>query len=292
MESPMDTESRFPSSSRAVMPQGSAGGCACGGAGAATQESHVYAIGRIEARFPRISVEKEFHQAAGRADSAGLTDRETFHSVMTRRENRYLVPHLCWVMSIEGVVSYLLIPRDPNDLDLLLESIRPTPRAVDVDVVIGARGPLAPAEMCNGLIVPMVGIDQVYSFNVEQLITAIPRPERIDEARFKSASEELFYRIMQMSDNAGATDEHRALNYLAVRYQAIFATAAECFSRDFWLSDVEVRASRLSGTRTIMDVIFGYTNRNTDVREKFFVRVDVTDRFPFLVSKLQPYFDR
>jgi hypothetical protein len=28
---------------------------------------------------------------------------------------------------------------------------------------------------------------------------------------------------MQLTDNAGATDEHRALNYLAMRYPAIYA---------------------------------------------------------------------
>lgn len=35
-----------------------------------------------------------------------------------------------------------------------------------------------------------------------------------------------------------------------------------------------------------------YTNRNTDFREKFCVRVDVTEEFPFLVTKLGPYYDR
>jgi hypothetical protein len=32
-----------------------------------------------------------------------------------------------------------------------------------------------------------------------------------------------------------------------------------------------------------------YTNRTADVTEKFFVRVDVTEEFPFLVTKLSPY---
>jgi hypothetical protein len=58
------------------------------------------------------------------------------------------------------------------------------------------------------------------------------------------------------------------------------------------LSAVEVRPSPLSGTRNIVDVIFSYTNRNTDVTEKFFVRVDVTEEFPFLVTKMSPYYDR
>ena len=74
-----------------------------------------------------------------------------------------------------------------------------------------------------------------------------------------------------MTDNAGATDEHRALNYLAVRYQAIYANAAEAFAQNCSLTGVECTGLALSGTRNVVDVIFSYTNRNTDVEEKFFV---------------------
>ena len=95
-----------------------------------------------------------------------------------------------------------------------------------------------------------------------------------------------------MTDNAGATDDHRALNYLAMRYPGIYAKAAEEFARDFSPSGVEVHPSPLSGTRNIVEVIFSYTNRNTDFTEKYFVRVDVTEEFPFLVTKLSPYYDR
>ena len=103
---------------------------------------------------------------------------------------------------------------------------------------------------------------------------------------------ELFDRIMFVADNAGATDEHRALNYLAVRYPAIYATAADAFGRNASLTAVTARASRLSGTRRIVDVVFSFTNRNTDVTEQFFVRVDVTEEFPFLVTKMSPYYNR
>ncbi len=140
--------------------------------------------------------------------------------------------------------------------------------------------------------IPIVIFDQIYTFSRESLIEAIPRPEGVDAQQFGAASRELFDRIMQMTDNAGATDEHRALNYLAVRYPAIYAKAAEEFAGNFSLSAVEVRPSPLSGTRKIVDVIFSYTNRNTDFTEKFFVRVDVTEEFPYLVMKLSPYFDR
>jgi PatG C-terminal len=73
---------------------------------------------------------------------------------------------------------------------------------------------------------------------------------------------------------------------------AIYAHAAEEYARDFSLTGVEARLSSLSSTRRIVEVIFSFTNRNTDFTEKFFVRVDVTEAFPFLVTKLSPYFDR
>ena len=95
-----------------------------------------------------------------------------------------------------------------------------------------------------------------------------------------------------MADNAGATDAHRALNYLAVRYQAIYATAASAFARNASLTGVEVAPSALSATRNVVEVIFSYTDRSTDVVEKFFVRVDVTDEFPYLVTKMSPYYNR
>jgi hypothetical protein len=237
-------------------------------------------------------VEKEFAQATGRAGTAGLTDLQALQAVLSKRENRYLVRQLCWVMTIEGLETYLLVPQDPADFDLLVEALRPTPQPWDLDCVIGSRGPIAPPDMCNGLMVPIVAFDQIYSFDRDALIQAIPKPDALSPEVFAPAAEELFDRIMQMTDNAGATDEHRALNYLAVRYHAIYANAAEAFGRNASLTGVNVTVSPLSGARKVVDVILSYTNRNTDVIEKYFTRVDVSEEFPFLVTKLSPYYDR
>jgi hypothetical protein len=279
-------------SSLAPQPCPTCGAAPAANGGVAATHSYVYTIGRIEPRFPRLSVEKELAQVTGRADTAGLSDRQALQRVLSERQNRYLVRQLCWVMTIESLETYILTPRDPGDLDLLVEALRPNPTPMDLDVVIGTRGPIAPPEMCNGLMVPIVAFDQIYSFDRDALIKSIPRPEKVTAKEFQPAAAELFDRIMQMTDNAGATDEHRALNYLAVRYPAIYANAAEAFARDSSLTAVDVRISPLSGTRNIVDIIFSYTNRNTDVTEKFFVRVDVTEEFPFLVTKMSPYYDR
>jgi hypothetical protein len=264
----------------------------CGVAPMSSSPSHVYCLGRIEPRFPNIAVEKEFAQAAARAPTKGKTDREVMRAVLSLRENRYLARELCWVLTLQGLETYLLTPHDSFDFGLLVESVRPTPRPTDLDVVIGSRGPIAPPEMCNGLMVPIVVFDQIYSFDRDSLIRTIPRPQKIPAKEFQPAAEELFDRIMQMTDNAGSTDENRALNYLAVRYPAVYAKVAEQFAADASLSEVEVRLSPLSDVRKIVDVLFAFTNRKTDVTEKFFVRVDVTEEFPFLVTKMSPYYDR
>jgi hypothetical protein len=240
-------------------------------------------------------VEKEFARAAGVTETTGLTDRETFHAVLSKPENRYLARKICWAFAIEGLPAYVLFPRHRGDLEALVEAIRPVPKPVDVDVIIGEKGPVAPPEMCGGLQLPMVAFDHTFSFDRDSMIKSIPRPESIpekDDPKFRSAAGELFDRIMQVADNMGATDEHRALNYLAVRYPAIYAKAAEEFGRNFSLTGVVARPSRLSGARKIVSAIFSYTHRETDVTEKYFVRVDTTEGFPFMVTKMAPYYDR
>lgn len=269
--------------------------CGCGGSvpliKRSMDRSFIYAVGKIEPRFPSLGVEKEYLQAVGRSETKGQTDHEAMKTALSKRENRYLVRQMCWVLKIEGLETYIITPRDPSDFDMLVDALRAPPRGTDVDVVVGIRGPVATPEMCNGLMVPIVAFDQIYSFDVDMLIKAIPRPEKVDAKKFSATAEELLGKLMQMADNVGAADEHRALNYLSVRYNAIYANATEMHERNFQLDGVQVSLSPLSGTRKVVNVIFSYRNRNSDVVEKYFTRVDVTEEFPYLISKLAPYYD-
>src|SRR5829696_4984604 len=221
----------------------------------------VYALGQIEPRFPSLGVEKEFAQVAGQSDASGLTDRQALHALLSEPGNRYLARQLCWVLTIQGLDTYILRPRVPDDIQLLVDAVRPTPRRTDVDVVIGVLGPIAPPETCNALMVPIVVVDHIYSFDVESLLEAIPRPRNVKADQFEASNQELFSRITQMNDNAGATDADRALNYLTVRYPAIYHKTAERFAANSSLRSVQVRPSRLAATRNIVDVVFAYTDR-------------------------------
>ena len=151
----------------------------------ASAAPYVYAIGRIEARFTTLSAEKEFAQAAGRTDATGQTDQQTLHTVLSEPRNRYLARQMCWVLRIQGLETWLLRPRDAGDLALLIDAIRPAPTPGDIDVVIGTAGPVAGPDVCNGLMLPMLMFEQLYSFDRDTLIRAIPRPEKTTAAQFR-----------------------------------------------------------------------------------------------------------
>lgn len=119
----------------------------CDSGAASVSVSYVYAIGRIEARFPRLSVEKEFAQAIGRAETKEQTDQQAFHNALSKRENRYLARQMCWVFTIQGLETYLLQPRDPGDFDRLVEAIQPQLSPMDI-VSSSECGDLLPHRRC------------------------------------------------------------------------------------------------------------------------------------------------
>jgi hypothetical protein len=87
-----DASAITPSQENVAMPPpaGQSSCPTCTGGAASMPVSYVYALGRIEARFPRLSVEKEFVQVAGRSETAGKTGQQVFHTILSKRENRYL----------------------------------------------------------------------------------------------------------------------------------------------------------------------------------------------------------
>jgi len=237
-------------------------------------------------------VEKEMAQAIGRAETASLTHHQAIRKVLEVPQNRYLARQLCWVMMTDGQDAHIVVPRYPSDYGLLVEALRPSPNPLDIDVAIGLRGPIASPDLCNGLTLPILIFDVLYSFDRDSLLKAIPRDKEVAAKEFTDAAAELLHAIVQLNDSAGASDHDRALNYLAVRYPEIYAAYAQALAGNVSMPTIQVTSSALSGTRKIVDVIFPFTNRATDVTEKKFLRVDVTDEFPFLVTKMSPYYDR
>lgn len=277
-----------------VTPQASGSCPTCAAAQASPTMSPptcVYVIGHIEPRYPLLSIEKEAMQAVSRVGATKDTDRQIMAKVLQDSNNKYLVRQLCWVLLVQGIETYILVPRDGN-YQPLVDAYRAEPNPGDLELVIGVRGPIAQPTMCNGLLVPILIFDQIYVFDRKSLLESVPVPKDADAKKFSAAAAEMFDRIIQQSDNQGATPEDIAKNYLAVRYARVYSLAAEQFAENRSFTSIDVLPSPLSGTRKVVDVVFSFTDRATDVVSKYFVRVDVTECFPFLVSKMAPYYDR
>ncbi|MEM9216686.1 MAG: hypothetical protein AAGD25_20345 [Cyanobacteria bacterium P01_F01_bin.150] len=256
----------------------------------------VYALGTVSARFPNMSLEKEFAQAASTETTTDLTDRQIFYQVLSNSDNRYIARDMCWIFTVENVETYILKPRTTDELTQLIDMLNEpvTTPMQDVDVVIGRLGPIAPYEMCNGLQLPIVLVNQTYSFQVSEFISQISQPSGMETQTFQTLATETFTLLMQLADNVGNLDEHRAVNYLTLRYQDIYNFTLEQYQSNIALYKIDVQLSPLSasGTRAIVEVIFTYRDRSNDIKTEYYVAVDVSGMFPFLVSQLQPYYER
>jgi hypothetical protein len=252
----------------------------------------VYAIGHVRPQFPNASLEREFAQVVSRRETEGMTDHQVLATTLSERENRYIARQLCWLFTIQGLPTYRLFPRDAADYDLLADSLQ-TEEEETVSVVIGLVGPLAPPEDCGGLTVPVVAFDQLYTFTRQALVQELPLPEDLtaqEEEQFRRTARELFDQVIDMVDNVGAIDEHRAENYALVRYSEMYTQTAKAHREEKSLTAFEVRPSPLSSD--IMDLILTYTQRRTGIEEKYRFSVSVEGEFPYLVRKMGPHVDR
>jgi hypothetical protein len=254
-----------------------------------TSLPYIYALGNVEVCFPNKSIENEYIQSLGLPKTTSPIDNEAFYSVLSQPQNRYLAHKLSWVLTRDGKPIYILLPTSPEGLDALLEAIRPSTSPLDRSVIIGRKGPVAPPSR-SGLEVPMVLIDHIFSFDYDNFQKSIPSESFADE-KLRSSAEEMFQKMMQIANNKGATGKHRALNYLAVRYPAIYVKAAQELERNFSLTSVEADSTP-SDNRKIISVVFSFSQRETGAVKRYFVRVDVTEEFPFIVTEMSPCFVR
>jgi hypothetical protein len=267
--------------------------CACGGhetkkTSSPGHPSNILAMGQVDVQFSQLSVEKEFLHAASMIDTTGLTDRQVQYLILNKPENRYLADLLVWTLVIAGIEKYVLVPKNKDDLKLLLGTLSPKPDTGRLVAVIGTKGPRSNPDTFNGLSLPTVYFDTIYVFTRESLIDSIPIPDK-PPVDFSAIAAEVFERVLRIAQNDGASDESRAKNFLILRDRSLYLLAADCYARDLALTEVDAYPWPLAQHRALVEVCFRFTNRKTRFVEKYCAVVDVHERFAFLVSDLAPH---
>lgn len=265
-------------------------GCGCGGGGNGTL-GYVFAVGRIYPAFPSESVQNEYTYAYEEFKAAGPPNA-LFYQVLSQGQNLYIARQMCWVLQIDGIDTYIVKPRTDTELYHLIASLEPINAGqLKFDVIIGARGPVATPEMCNNLQLPTVACNLSYHFTFSEFVSHVAGS--IPEIP-SAVVENMLQQMLQVSDNAGETDAHRAINYLMIRSKDIYYMAWQMQNPNppapyppgtYFLQGVTAKPAAVQGNRSIVDVIFQYMSRDTYETAYWYVKVDVTGIYPFLASK-------
>jgi hypothetical protein len=275
-----------------------------------TWRGPVYAVGRVTPQFPSIAVEKEFVQLTGQVGH-GMVETELLREVLRAPDNRYLARHLCWVFATQEVDTFALAPREEAELARLVDLL-PDDAAEDVvHVVVGSSVlPGAIYEPCPTLGLPTVVADQLFGFTLDEFGDALQNAEAAESAasapaeassrktgraarprdQLQAVVRDVFSRLTRRAENRGVSDEHRALNYLALRYPPLYHAVAQAYDEGKLLVDIHAR-HRHSSDRRLVSVEVIFRHRRTEITDRLQCLVDVTEVFPFLVTKLQPTFE-
>jgi len=275
----------------------------------------IFAIGRIYYSLPNESVKRELYEAFKRyhIDRSIISqiggERKALNQLLsgdTRRENRYIARQLCWTFNLAGRSPiYILVPSDPMDYDLLIDTLDtpeqygiPINGAQTIDLIVGILGPVSPAGLCGPLILPMVRVDQIQTFRIEDVRTQLrdnwTESLNLDKEKFNETAEELFNRLLDMASNEGSTDEMRAFNYAALRSPTIYTDITKFIvQNNYRLENIIPKPVKVIGNTKLVEIIFYF--RTTDTGgfvDMYSLEVDVSGEFPFLASPFIRYFGR
>jgi hypothetical protein len=256
-------------------------------------EEFVYAIGRLDVRFPSLGVEREFMQreAALKKQAKNVGRGERIRRVL--EQNQHLARRMCYLFMIGGMPAYVVAPTGAHLLVPLSEALTRLGDDGNLCLLIGRRGPMAGPETCGGVMAPVVACDQLYSFSIDDWYASLEptlaphaASHKVAEETMRVVTRELFNEVVRSTENLGATYAHRALNYLVMQHPGLFIAAIDRVGTHR-LEKIETRITQSLGTRVVVAVILTFLDSTTGVPERLFTRVDVTEQWPFVADTLE-----
>jgi hypothetical protein len=248
----------------------------------------VYAVGQVGTRCLTEGVERELRQAMGGTDPMDIANLARLRAALTKPENRYLVRELCWVLAVDGIDSYVLAPSDPMDILLLAEAIRPNSRGDNIDAAVGRIVDPSPADAaCSQIPLPLLVFDQLHSFDTKSFAKKLKGSDAQEVE--ESFVVDVLHRLTSLGSGLGLAAEHRALNYVILRYPKLYHLASEKAAEGFSLQAVRFLRPPVAGGRILVDVLLTFISNVDSRTERWSVKVDVTDKYPFLRGALSPH---
>ncbi|MEO8220525.1 MAG: hypothetical protein ABI563_07040 [Specibacter sp.] len=251
----------------------------------------VYAVGHLRARFPNLGAEKEYAQQTD-SDPDALIRTQEMKTTLLDETNRHLARQMQWIFTGPASEVCTVVTRESADLVNLVEALSDDDQTVHA--LIGHVAVYVEPSASVQPNLPAVWVDQLFSFTVEEFVRSLPDPDRESKVEDAEAwirtSRQLFSWLTQRSGNRGLSDQHRAMNYLALRYPPIYHLAFNQQHEGKALIGVEAHLTPNGGRREVA-VRFIFRHAQTHVTERYDCQVDTHDLFPFLTRSLMLSYD-
>ncbi len=254
-----------------------------------SSDEYVYAVGLLRPEFASESGRKEFERVAAELPSETSSKEVSFYEVLIKPENFYLTKLICWIFEIGGIETYVVVPRDSNQLKKFIKGIEPVKDTTNkFDTLVGGLGPIAPPEMCNGRTLSTVRCNQLESFFFDTFTQYIQGETNIQ----LTSVQNLFLNMLRLTDNSGSSGAHRAINFMTFSYPDLYRILGSNLSSKsateqiFPFNGVTAKQAETGGERKKMEVVFKFENPDTSELEYQHCEVDVTDQYPFMTVNL------
>jgi len=262
-------------------------------------EQYLYAIGHLDVRFPSLAIEREYQQRERAIPDLPQHPRNA-RLLAVLQKNPHLSMRVSYILLIGGTPVFALTPSSGFLKDAFFKALEHSHEAEHFCAVIGRVGGFTDPASYGGLLLTLVAVDQLYPFAASEWVKGLKevakpalQSRKIEASGFQTVSQGIFREVMNMPDNIGMTDGHRALNYLLLQHPGMFLAAAE--RSGHLLDRIETRVMQGVGGRRHVAVILSFLDRATNVPERVYCTVDITEEWPFVVAPdglgFAPYVD-
>jgi hypothetical protein len=233
----------------------------------------------VDPVYPDLGVEKDALMKMRGLDFNGLSKENALQLALER--NSYLARELCYVLLVQEVETYILVPRFADvGYPMLVEAAKH-----ELSAVIGTVGPIAGPDACNGLALPILIFDVIYNFDKAAFVAQIPVPEKADQAKFHKAADGLWDQLIAMI--GPGSDTTRALAHVLLSDDSWWRFSLnELVNQNAELKSVVVQLAPATA-RTLVNVRATFLYRDTLIEKSFFRTFDLTNRF--VVALNQPW---
>jgi hypothetical protein len=279
-------------------------------------ETYIYAVGYIHAKFPNLSLEKEFNQAKTLADknSPLLPDvnddvalahanrnknlNSELYGTLIKPENNYIAREMNWTFSnSDGNETYKVIPPSHQGLYELISALAPNSsdknkggNDVAQQVIIIGVESRETDSLAFSHIIP------VSQESITQSISQAAGTTSINNTYMT----ELVSEILSLNGNDGYNHGDRALNYALYNNWPIYQKAYELLyasssngpnPNGYQLVNVRILGDS-SSNRLVAKLVFDFQGINTGASQSWYCAVDVSGEYPFLLTDMARFLAR